>query len=255
MHEHDDDKPPIAAPGRPAPNGDRATRPGAGANAETWLEGAVRDADDEIHEDLLLDFQRGDAAAFDKIVGRFEAPLWRFFYRLCWDRDRAEDFVQDVFLRVYRTSQRYEPRGRLSTFLYRIATNRWIDHWRSMRPRPTLFSLDNSDREEESPILERVAGDTPDPSYELEMDQDKARLRRAIDSLTLPHRLVFELAVYQNLPYPQISELLGIPVGTVKSRMHNTTKALKQLLQEGDEDETHSSERVRPLSGRRRNRA
>lgn len=246
MNPHDD-----------RPEDARSSDEGAGVRGSTDLEADLVAAEagdaDQVHEDLLLDFQRGDPAAFEQIVGRYEAPLWRFFYRLCWDRERAEDFVQDVFLRVYRSAHRYQPRGRLSTFLYRIATNRWIDHWRSMRPRPTLFSLDVGDREEESPILDRVASEVGEPSDGLEQDQEKARLRHAIERLTLPHRLVFELAVYQNLPYPQIAELLEIPVGTVKSRMHNTTRVLRELLQSEEDEETPRA--ARPRAGRRRNRA
>ncbi|MCB9919596.1 MAG: sigma-70 family RNA polymerase sigma factor [Planctomycetes bacterium] len=195
------------------------------------------EAADLLDRDLLLDFQRGEKGAFDRIVGRYEAPLWRFFYRLCWDQGRAEDFVQDVFLKVYRTAHRYESRGKLSTFLYRIATNRWIDHWRQMRPRPTLFSLEGCERDEDVAIVDRVAAPQHDPREALEEDQEKQRLRQALERLTLPHRLVFELAVYQNLPYPEIGELLDIPVGTVKSRMHNATRALKELLQDEGEDE------------------
>lgn len=238
---------------------DRETAPPGGDSPKSDLqptdlqasglrEGELQD-DDELHEDLLLQFQAGDRAAFERIVGRYEAPLWRFFHRLCWDRERAEDFVQDVFLRVYRSAHRYQPRGRLSTFFYRIATNRWIDHWRSMRPRPTLYSLDSSESDDDSPIRDRVASTDAGPMDVLEQDSQKARLRAALDSLTMPHRLVFELAVYQNLPYPQISELLGIPVGTVKSRMHNTTRALKQIL---DPDAAAAS---RPRQGRRSFRA
>lgn len=223
-------------------------RDGASLDAGNELAGHELAGDDAdlVDRDLLLDFQRGDREAFDRIVRRFEAPLWRFFYRLCWDRDRAEDFVQDVFLKVYKSAARYEPRGKLSTFLYRIATNRWIDHWRSARPRPTLFSLDARESDDDAAILESITAPSEEPSATLVGDHEKERLRRALDRLTMPHRLVFELAVYQNLPYPEISILLDIPVGTVKSRMHNTTRVLKELLTDEDTDE---SEDTQPQQG------
>jgi len=189
---------------------------------------------DCITDDLLLAFQLGDREAFDAIVLQYQAPLTRFFYRLCWDKDRAEDFAQDVFLKVLRGARNYTPQGKLSTFLFRIATNRWIDHYRSLKPRPRLRSLDQVQDESDSPMAARIPAEVGDPSAVLEEDQDKARLRVAIHGLSLPHRLVFELAVYQNLPYSQISELLEIPEGTVKSRMHNATKALKAILSEDE---------------------
>lgn len=189
---------------------------------------------DCITDDLLLAFQLGDREAFDAIVLRYQAPLTRFFFRLCWDKDRAEDFAQDVFLKVLRGARNYKPQGKLSTFLFRIATNRWIDHYRSLKPRPRLRSLDQVSDEDDSPMADRIPAEVGDPSAVMEEDQDKRRLRQAIHQLSLPHRLVFELAVYQNLPYSQISELLEIPEGTVKSRMHNATKALKALMSEGE---------------------
>ena len=198
-----------------------------------------------LENDLLLRYQLGDRDAFEAIVGRFEGPLTRFFYRLCWDRDRAEDFAQDVFLKLLRASGSYEPRGRLSTYVYRIATNRWIDHYRSMRPRPSLYSLDRGTQEEEQPILDRLAAPAVDQGDQIDEDQQKRRLREALSRLSLPHRLVFELAVYQALPYQQISELLGIPEGTVKSRMHNATRALKELMAEPEAE-------APPLSSARR---
>ncbi len=209
---------------------------------------------DCITDDLLLAFQLGDREAFDAIVLRYQAPLTRFFFRLCWDKDRAEDFAQDVFLKVLRGARNYKPQGKLSTFLFRIATNRWIDHYRSLRPRPRLRSLDHVQDDADSPMTDRIPSEVGDPSSVLEEDQEKLRLRQAIHRLSLPHRLVFELAVYQNLPYSQISELLEIPEGTVKSRMHNATKALKAIMTEDESKERSDPGRAGFRSGRGRSR-
>jgi RNA polymerase sigma-70 factor (ECF subfamily) len=184
-----------------------------------------------VDDDLLLRFRLGDRAAFDAIVTRYQGALTRFFYRLCWDQDRAEDFVQDVYLKILRGAASYEPRGRLSTFLFRIATNRWIDHYRSLRPRPNIYSLDRVETEDETPLADRLPAVLPDSGDAMDTDQEKRRLRAALDCLSLPHRLVVELAVYQQLPYHDIAQLLDIPEGTVKSRMHNAAKHLRQLLE------------------------
>jgi RNA polymerase sigma-70 factor (ECF subfamily) len=94
-----------------------------------------------------------------------------------------------------------------------------------------LFSLDQTTLD--APAIE-VAGHEPDPAQHAAEDEERAQLRRAMESLTAPHRIVFELAVYQERPYAEIGQLLGIPVGTVKSRMHNAVAALKQLLGAAD---------------------
>jgi RNA polymerase sigma-70 factor (ECF subfamily) len=181
--------------------------------------------------DYLARYRDGDAQAFRQLVDACRDRMLQFFYRLCWDRDRAEDLAQDLFLKLLRGSKRYRPEGRMMTFVYRCATNLWIDHYRQQRPRPRVISYDQVllPGEDEAASIE-YAAPTSTPVQQLAGDEEKAALRAALERLTEPHRIVFELAVYQELPYQEISALLDIPVGTVKSRMHNATQALKQLL-------------------------
>ena len=181
--------------------------------------------------DYLARYRDGDAQAFRQLVDACRDRMLQFFYRLCWDRDRAEDLAQDLFLKLLRGSKRYRPEGRMMTFVYRCATNLWIDHYRQQRPRPRVISYDQVllPGEDEAASIE-YAAPTSTPVQQLAGDEEKAALRAALERLTEPHRIVFELAVYQELPYQEISALLDIPVGTVKSRMHNATLALKQLL-------------------------
>ena len=186
--------------------------------------------------DLLQRFREGERSAFEEIVGRFQPSLEHFFYRLCWDRDRSEDLAQEVFLRVLRGSRSYVAQGKLSTFLFRIATNLWIDEYRSRRPRPRMYSLDQASHGESQhehegcSLAQAVAAEGPGPDNVASAEEEKALLRGAIEKLTEPHRLVFELAVYQQMPYEQISSTLAIPVGTVKSRMHNAVRFLRRFL-------------------------
>lgn len=182
--------------------------------------------------DLLALYREGDASAFRQLVDVYRDRMLQFFYRLCWDRDRAEDLTQELFLKLLLGSRRYRPEGRLSTFVYRVATNLWIDHYRQTKPRPRFYSYDQVTLPgaDEGAAPREYAGPGPTPVQQLSDGEEKAALRTALESLTEPHRIVFELAVYQQRPYNEISELLDIPVGTVKSRMHNTVQALKRLL-------------------------
>lgn len=202
-----------------------------------------RIADPDRDPDLLLAYRDGDSEAFQALVAHYQDRMVQFFYRLCWDRDRAEDLCQDLFLKLMQGCRRYRPEGKLSTFVYRVATNLWIDHYRAQRPHRRLFSLDQATLD--APVLEPV-GREPDPSARAADDEERTRLRRAMESLTAPHRIVFELAVYQERPYAEIGQLLDIPVGTVKSRMHNAVAALKQLLDPAAEG---SDEQGRKASG------
>lgn len=204
--------------------------------------------------DLLALYREGDATAFKQLVELYRDRMVQFFYRLCWDRDRAEDLVQDLFVKLLLCSKRYRPEGRMATFVYRVATNLWIDHYRQLRPRPRFHSLDQvilSDGESHRP---EYAGSEPTPAQQLADGEEKAAMRRALENLTEPHRLVFELAVYQERPYAEISELLHIPIGTVKSRMHNAVSALKLMLgQSGGVGHTMTPATVTPATGQSAN--
>jgi RNA polymerase sigma-70 factor, ECF subfamily len=185
----------------------------------------------EAEIDWLLRYRDGEPNAFRQLVDAYRDRMLQFFYRLCWDRDRAEDLAQDLFLKLMLASKRYRPEGRMATFVYRVATNLWIDHYRQQRPRPRFQSYDQVMLPgDDAPVSIDHAGPDIAPPQQLADAEERQALRRALERLTEPHRLVFELAVYQERPYGEISELLGIPVGTVKSRMHNAVTALKQLL-------------------------
>ena len=177
--------------------------------------------------DPLADYRDGDMQGFDRFVEAYERRLVQFFYRLCWDLPRAEDMTQNLFLKLLRNAARYRPEGKLSTFVFRVATNLWIDHYRADRPRRRLFAVDQAMLGQGEPLRGR---ESESPSDRLERDEEKARMRAALEELTEPHRLVFELAVYQEMPYAEIGRVLEIPVGTVKSRMHNSVKALRERL-------------------------
>ena len=188
---------------------------------------------DESNEALMLRFRGGETRAFEVLLQRHQKSIYEFILRSvgAYNTAVAEDLTQDLFLKLMQSCRRYRPEGKLSTFVYRVATNLWIDHYRAARPQARLYSIDNATHG--GPI--DVAGNGPSPADVAVDDEERQVLRRALESLTEPHRIVFELAVYQERPYGEISELLKIPVGTIKSRMHNAVQALKDMLGRADE--------------------
>jgi RNA polymerase sigma-70 factor (ECF subfamily) len=126
----------------------------------------------------------------------------------------------------------------MATFVYRVATNLWIDHYRQQRPRPRFYSFDQVVHANDDSAPRQYAGDDPTPDEQLSDGEERAAMRQALERLTEPHRLVFELAVYQERPYSEISDLLDIPIGTVKSRMHNAVHALKDMLGSAEQDQS-----------------
>jgi len=183
----------------------------------------------EHEPDLLASHCAGHAEAFQQLDDLYRAPMARFFYRLCHDRDRAEDLVQELFLKLVTSGDRYHAEGKLSLFLYRVATNLWIDHYRHGQVRPKLLAYDALEAAAGGgPVALAFAGKEATPAQAFAARDELAALRRAIACLTEPHREVLELAIYEGRPYGEISAVLGIPVGTVKSRMHNAVAVLRE---------------------------
>jgi RNA polymerase sigma-70 factor (ECF subfamily) len=169
--------------------------------------------------DLMLRVAAGDEAAFEPLVLRMLPRLVGYFRRLGADGALAEDCAQDVFLKVYRARANYTARARFTTYLFHIARNHWIDVYRHRKVGPTMISAevlrgsaDGRPREFEGP--------SPQPGSDAGHRELLAALQRAVETLGVEHREVFVLARVERLRYQEIGEILGIPVGTVKSRMH-----------------------------------
>jgi len=179
---------------------------------------------------LLAALQAGELGAFNALVARHQRSLINFFYHLCWDRQGAEDCVQEVFLRVYSHLDSYEPQAKFTTFLFRIARNLWIDRMRTAAVHGKPLSLEASSGGEGRALQERVASRVQTPVEILAREEQQDALRRAIDQLPEEQKAVVILSEIQGMKYQDIGEILGVPVGTVKSRMHTAMEKLKDLL-------------------------
>ncbi len=182
--------------------------------------------------ELMERFGAGDDEAFRLLVERHQKGLLNFFWRRCFDRDLARDCVQEVFLRLVRHRGRWQPRAKFTTYMYRIAENHWIDRYRSRKAAPPQVSLQTAVTAEGGELGSVVPGRSSEPG-EAASDRELARkIQAAVEQLTEEQRSVFVLAETKGLKYAQIGEVLGIPVGTVKSRMHAATQKLRKLLEE-----------------------
>ncbi len=181
--------------------------------------------------ELMLATRRGDREAFAELVQRHHRPLVNFFFRLLWDRQRAEDFAQEVFLKVFAHAGTYEATAKFTTYLYRVAKNLWIDFLRVEGNHPRAQSLDapaNGEEGEGAPMA--LAGGDRRPE-DIAMDREAIQeMQQAIEQLPEEMRLVLVLSEQQGMKYQEVSEVLGIPVGTVKSRMHNAILRLREIM-------------------------
>lgn len=185
------------------------------------------DADTRIMERI----RDGDRDAVVELVQSYQNEIVGFFYNQCWDQGVAEELAQELFVNVYRSRNRYQATARLRTFLYSIARNIWIDHLRRQKHRATI-SLDAEIGSSALRLVDMVAS-RPTEGDAMARDQHiRMRVQQALEALPDGQREVFILANNQDMKYSQISEVLGIPEGTVKSRMHNAVRFLREELQD-----------------------
>jgi len=164
--------------------------------------------------------QQGDESAFSEIVRRHQTALVNFFRRLGAYTD-AEDLAQETFLRVFRYRDRYRPTARFETFLYTVARHVWCDRLRKVRRVETGMTA-----------LERREEERQDEHRE-NRDARLEAIRQAVDELPDSLRMTVVLIVYEEFDYETTARILGIPVGTVKSRFHEAMHRLKRKLRGG----------------------
>ncbi|MEZ5974178.1 MAG: RNA polymerase sigma factor [Planctomycetota bacterium] len=174
----------------------------------------------------------GDPVPFQAFVAR-QTPLMVAWFRRAGARPSdAEDLTQDVMLRLFRNAETYASQGRLEGFAFRVARNAWIDHCRKEGLRTPARGGDDDGFEA---VPER-AGQESSPAVALEHSELRQDLFAAIAGMGDTQREAFRLGVLEERPYSEIAELLGIPVGTVKSRVFHAMRFLRERLKSQGED-------------------
>ncbi len=185
-------------------------------------------------EDLLLAYQDGgERPAFDELVRRYERELYNYLRRYLGDEQLAEDTFQLTFLQVHLKCDQFEPGRKVRPWLYAVATNQAIDIQRRNR-RHRMMSLDRrtGDREERdsASLVEMLDSKAPGPADRFDSAEQGEVVRGAVDGLPESLRQVVMLVYYQGLKYREAAEVLSIPVGTVKSRLHAAIQKLNEAL-------------------------
>ena len=200
----------------------------------------------DLPKDPLEALRGGDSRPFEAFVRSHARLLVAWFRRHGAGLHRAEDLTQDVLLKLHRIAPRYEAQERFGSYCLRVARNLWIDDCRRRGVRPTTLSLDDSGSDAGSssgassnsslanhldPVnVRRGPSAPPLPPRQAEATEAERCLQQAIEELSSPHREVFELAVIEGLPYPDIAGLLDIPLGTVKSRVYYAMRKLRDAM-------------------------
>ncbi len=176
--------------------------------------------DQPTDAELMARVRAGDTSAFEEIVDRHKDALLNYLTHLWGDRDRAEEFAQEAFLRLYQSAGRYDERERLAPYLYRIATNLVRSEFRRLRRWRLLLPW----------ILpgETAGGELPHRRlFETEIQQ---KVRTALESLPVTYRAPLVLREIEGWSYQEIAAALGCRDGTVKSRIARGRAHLRELL-------------------------
>jgi len=177
--------------------------------------------------------QTGDVKAFEMLYARYSHPLINFFFQMCFDRTASEDYLQETFLRVWRSRQPYRPIGKVSTWLFQIAKNFWFNEREKMKRRPFHGAVGGEESQSQwANVADRSTDAAPDAVASA--GETEMVIRSAVEGLSAKLRIAFVLARYRKLPYAEIARILGIPVGTVKSRVSLAEKTLRARIMRED---------------------
>ena len=189
-------------------------------------------SDFELSDEILIKkFQEGDVGAYNQLVFRFKDRLLNFIYRFVNDLDLAEDLVQDTLLKLYTHKDSYQEIAKFSTWLYTIAANLARTELRKKKRRKT-FSVTELSREDREFII--VSSDV-DPSEDLSSQDFEKNIQLALAELPDDFKTIIILRDIQELSYDEISKIVDVPLGTVKSRINRGRVKLQQLLKKKGE--------------------
>jgi RNA polymerase sigma-70 factor (ECF subfamily) len=185
-------------------------------------------------EELLTRFRAGQTDVFGPLVRRYERELYGYLRRYIGDDTLAEDVFQNTFLQLYQHIDKYQDGRPVRPWLYTIATNQAIDALRRAGRRQTV-SLDQMRAADANgdvhSLLDLLPAKHIDPFDQLQEEERRERVRASLDQLPEHLRSTVVLAYYQGLKYREIADVLGIPVGTVKSRLHVSLQKLHEAWQ------------------------
>jgi RNA polymerase sigma factor (sigma-70 family) len=177
--------------------------------------------------ELMVRYVRGDVRAFETLYRKFRGPLYRYLSRHTRDSEIANDLFQEVWSKLIASRDRYQPRAKFSTFIYRIAHNCFIDHYRRSSTR-----FEKTRREDDDSELQMPGPRTDHPDERLQYAQTLESYRAALSALPAEQRDVFLLYEESGLSLEEIGTITGVGMETAKSRLRYAVAKLRGALEE-----------------------
>ncbi|MGD9873194.1 MAG: sigma-70 family RNA polymerase sigma factor [Kiritimatiellia bacterium] len=181
--------------------------------------------------DLVARAQTGDAAAFEALIGRWHEKIYSLVYGMTSNREDAQDILQEVFIKAYRSIGRFRGTASFYTWIYRIAVNHTINY-RKKRTRQAALSLNEMDDSiEKDPVFERLQV-SHGPRHEVSVSELHEKLNKALQTLSDKHRTVVVMHDMEGVPHEEIAKMLRCSTGTVRSRLFYARRLLQQELKD-----------------------
>ncbi len=180
--------------------------------------------------DLVAAILKGEQELFRDLVQRYQGRLVNYLYRLLRNTQEAEDLAQEVFFKVYRALDRYDPKYKFSTWLFRVAQNAAIDQIRKRRLQ--LVSMDRQGSGDDDLGTWEFPSSDPSPYSDLRNQERGEAIQVAIDGLPWDYRELIVLRHYGELSYDEIAKLKDMPLGTVKNKLFRGRQMMKERLQD-----------------------
>ena len=180
--------------------------------------------------ELVAAILKGEQERFSELVQRYQGRLVNYLFRLLRSRQEAEDLAQEVFFKLYQALDRYDPKYKFSTWLFRVAQNAAIDQIRKRRLQ--LVSMDRQGSDDREMGSWEFPSPDPSPYRDLRNQERGSAIQSAIDGLPWDYRELIVLRHYGELSYDEIAKLKEMPLGTVKNKLFRGRQMMKEKLQD-----------------------
>ncbi|HAE18085.1 MAG TPA: RNA polymerase subunit sigma-24 [Verrucomicrobiales bacterium] len=192
---------------------------------------SVNESPADTDEVLVARAQSGDTSAFDQLVIRYSPRLYGMIYHMTSNKEDANDLTQDVFAKAYRSLRRFRGRSSFYTWIYAIGTNMTLNFLKK-RNRRAAWSLDNLDSGIQNDEAMVDLAHAANPRHQSDLNELQKKLNEALQSLSNRHRAVVTMFDIQGIPHAEISKILKVSEGTVRSRLFYAHRQLQGHLEE-----------------------
>jgi RNA polymerase sigma-70 factor, ECF subfamily len=184
-------------------------------------------------QDVILHARKGRETAFRELIRRYERPVFSVIYRMVRDRELAEDLAQETFIKVLNALDRYDPKYKFSSWIFKIAHNATLDQLR--KKEPETLSLEGSPHAQTQDQADATSvtavARTENPEDYTHSKEIGVEIEAAIQRLRPEYRAVIVLWHIEGRPYDEIAEIMNLPLGTVKTYIHRGRNELREMLQ------------------------